>query len=268
MKYCTSYYQSEPVRQKVDELRFTVATLNDALGYAERHSDKRVIVEILDLHKERVPSIEKLHKLHEEMPNVYYDFYNLHDLVEYARWLGSYEHKYIMYHQPALTWGLIQILLYYKVSDIVIGEPLAFNMPELEKNVHDKARIRIRPYFAKPEIARGIETDSGIHHFWVLPQHMHLYEQYVDVIDLLDDNVVRETALVHTYTSGKEFSARLDTLIEGVECEVGASFIDEKFVMRRLSCGQNCLKNSNYCHHCDQYVKMFNVIAAQRKSSN
>lgn len=268
MKYCTSYFQSEPARQKVNELRFSIHVLNDALGYAERHSDKRVIVEILDLHAERTPTIEKLHKLHEEQMNIYYDFYNLHDLVEYARWLGDYENKYIMYHQPALTWGLVQILLYYKVCDIVIGEPLAFNMNELEKNVHPHARIRIRPYFAKPEIARGIETDLGIHHFWVLPQHMHFYEPYVDVIDLLDDNIVRETALVNTYTSNKEFSARLDTLIEGVECGIGASFIDDKFVQRRLTCGQSCLKNSNYCHFCDQYVKMYDVIAAQRKSSN
>lgn len=267
MKYCTSYFQSEPVRQKIDELRFSTAAMNDALGYAERHSDKRVIIEFLDLHAEHIPTIEKLHKLHQEQPNIYYDFYNLHDLVEYARAFDR-QANYIMYHQPALTWGLVQILLYYKVCDIVIGEPLAFNMNELEKNVHPHARIRIRPYFAKPEIARGIETDSGIHHFWVLPQHMHFYEPYVDVIDLIDNNIVRETALVNTYTSNKEFSARLDTLIEGVECGVGASFIDDKFVQRRLTCGQSCLKNSNYCHYCDQYVKMYDVIAVQRKSSN
>lgn len=268
MKYCTSYYQSEPVRQKIDELRFSSSVMNEALGYAERHSNKRVIVEFIDLHGEHIPQIEKLHKLHVEMPNVYYDFYNLYDLVEYARWLGKYEDRYIMYHQPALTWGLIQILLYYRVSDITLGEPLTFNMNELEKNVHPHARLRIRPYIAKPEIARGIETDPGIHHFWVLPQHMHLYEPYIDVLDLLDDNIVREAALVNTYTSNKEFSARLDTLIEGVECEIGASFIDDKFVQRRLTCGQSCLKNSNYCHFCDQYVKMYDVIAAQRKSSN
>lgn len=267
MKYCTSYFQSEPVRQKIDELRFSTAAMNDALGYAERHSDKRVIIEFLDLHADHIPTIEKLHKLHQEQPNIYYDFYNLHDLVEYSR---AFERQvdYIMYHQPALTWGLVQILLYYKVCDIVISEPLTFNMNELEKNVHPYARIRIRPYIAKPEIARGIETDSGIHHFWVLPQHMHFYEPYVDVIDLLDDNIVRETALVSIYTSNKEFSARLDTLIEGVECGIGASFIDDKFVQRRLTCGQSCLKNSNYCHYCDQYVKMYDVIAAQRKSSN
>ena len=269
MKYCTSYFQSEPIRKKVDELRFSTASFNEALIYAENHQDKRVIVEILDLHQERVPSVEKLHKLHEEQPNVYYDFYNLHDLVEYARWLGDYEHRYIMYHQPALKWGLIQILMYYKVSDIVIGEPLTFSTKELEKNVHSQGiKLRVRPYFAKPQIARGIEGDSGIHHFWILPQHMHFYESIFDVIDLIDDNVVRESALVNTYTSGNEFSARLDTLIEGVECSIGASFIDDKFVSRRLNCGQNCLKNNNYCHYCDQYVKMYDVIAAERKSSN
>lgn len=268
MQYCTSYYQSEPIRKKVNELRFSSRAINDALGYAERHPDKRVIIELLDLHDDYMPPMEKLHKLHTEQTNVYYDFYNLHDLVEYSRFLKDNENHYIMYHQPVLTWGLVQILLYHKVSDIVISEPLTFNMQELAQNIHPKVKIRVRPYFAKPEVARGIETDSGIHHFWILPQHIHLYEPYIDVIDLIDDNIVRETALVNTYTSNKEFAARLDTLIEGIESSIGASFIDEKFVQRRLNCGQNCLKNNNYCHFCDQYVKMYDVIAKQQETSN
>lgn len=267
MKYCTSYYQGEAIRKKVDELRFSVASLNDALGYAERHSEQRIIIEILNLHEANMPSKQKLHKLHQEQTNIYYDFYNLSDLIEYSREFNR-EVDYIMYHQPALTWGLIQILLYYRVSDITISEPLVFNMQELQKNVHPYARLRIRPYLAKPALARGVETDLGIHHFWVLPQHMHLYDQYVDVIDLLDDTVPRETALVLAYTCSEPYTARLDTLIEGVECGIGASFIDEKFVQRRLTCNQNCLKNRNYCHHCDQYVKMYDVIAKQRKDSN
>lgn len=267
MKYCTSYYQSEMIRKKVDELRFSAPTLNDALSYAERHPEQRIIVEILNLHEPFVPSKQKLHKLHQEQTNIYYDFYSLSDLIEYSREFNR-AIDYIMYHQPALTWGLIQILLYYKVSDITIGEPLTFNMQELQKNVHPYAQLRIRPHLAKPEFARGVETDLGIHHFWVLPQHLYLYDSYIDVIDLLDDTVTRETSLVSTYTSSEPYTARLDTLIEGVECGIGASFIDEKFVQRRLTCNQNCLKNHNYCHYCDQYVKMYDVVAAQRKDSN
>lgn len=268
MNYCTSYFQSEAIRQKVNELRFSTKALNDALGYAERHSDKRVIIEILDLHEQHLPAIEKLHKIHEECSNIFYDFYDLSDLVEYAKHFRR-NVNYIMYHQPALTWGLVQILLYYNVSDITLGEPLVFDMPEIKKNIQSRGvKIRIRPNFAKPMLARDVETDKGIHHFWVLPQHMYLYEDYVDILDLLDNNSVRETAVVNAYTSADPYTARLDTLIDGVECGIGASFIDDKFVQRRLTCHQNCLKNSNYCHFCDQYVKMYDVIAAQRKSSN
>ena len=268
MNYCTSYYQSEATRQKIHELRFSTKALNDALGYAERHSDQRVIVEILDLHETHLPNISKLHKIHEEMPNIFYDFYDLSDLVEYAKHFNRTV-NYIMYHQPALTWGLVQILLYYNVSDITLGEPLVFDLIEIQKNIKSHGvKIRVRPNFAKPPLAREVGTDKGIHHFWILPQHLHMYENYIDVIDLLDNNIVRETAIVNAYTCGQPYEGRLDTLIEGVECGIGATFIDDKFVQRRLTCGQNCLKNSNYCHHCDQYVKMYEVIAAQRKSSN
>ena len=164
---------------------------------------------------------------------------------------------------------MVQILLYYHVSDITIGEPLIFNVNELQKNIHSQGvTIRIRPDKARTGIETTLVEESGINHFWLLPQHISLYENYVDVIDLIDNSVTRESELVNIYTRNQPYSAMIDTLILGLNCPIGADFFDDKFEVRRLTCGQTCIKNKNNCHFCDQYAKMYDVIAAQRKSSN
>ena len=113
-----------------------------------------------------------------------------------------------------------------------------------------------------------LQNDNGAHHFWILPQHLYLYENYIDVIDLIDDNIVRETGLINAYTSTLPYNAHLSTLIQGLNSDIGAGFIDETFVNSRLNCGQYCMKNKNSCHRCDQYIKMYDVINLLKKNSN
>lgn len=268
MKICTSYFQSEYIRNQVQEIRYSMTALTPALEYSERHPEKKVIIEIFSLDDDKLPKIDKLHSLQQEHENIYYDFYILSDLVTYSKTFGRTP-THIMFHQPATTWGLIQILMYYNVSDITIDEPLTFNMPEIAANVRANGiNIRIRPNIAKNRYEQEMESDSGIRHFWVLPQHLNFYEEYVDVLDLIDNNSERETAVVNTYLSNKPYEASLSLLVEGIEKDVGASFIDDRFVIRRLNCGQTCMKNTNYCHYCDTMMRMYDIAAARHESSN
>lgn len=266
MKFCTSYYQNEDMRKKVDELRWSAYSLSNALEYSERHPDTRIIIEILNLADERTPSTDMLQKIQQENQQIYYDFYSLDDLITYADYTQS---NHIMYHQPALTWNLVQILLACNVSDITIGEPLTFNMNDVEKNIRSLGvKVRVRPYIARNNYQMKLQNDNGAHHFWILPQHLYLYENYIDVIDLIDDNTVREIGLINAYTSTLPYNAHLSTLIQGLNSDIGAGFIDETFVNSRLNCGQYCMKNKNSCHRCDQYIKMYDVINLLKKNSN
>ena len=266
MKFCTSYYQNENIRRKVNELRWSMYSFTGAIEYSEGHPDIRIIVEILNLSDSRTPSMDILNNIQQENNQIYYDFYSLDDLIAYADYTQS---NHIMYHQPALTWNLVQILLAYNVSDITIGEPLTFSMNDIEKNIRSLGvNVRVRPYIARNSYQMKLQNDNGAHHFWILPQHLYLYENYIDVIDLIDDNIAREEGLVNAYTSTLPYNAYLSTLIQGLNTEVGAQFIDETFVNSRLNCGQYCMKNKNSCHRCDQYIKMYDVINLLKKNSN
>lgn len=267
MKICTSYFQPEFICNQVQEIRYSMTALMSALEYAERHPEKKIIIEIFSLDDNKLPKIDKLFALQQERDNIFYDFYILSDLVKYSK--SNHRPSRVMFHQPATTWGLIQILMYYNVSDITIDEPLTFNMSEIAANVRANGiNIRVRPNIAKNRYEQEMESDSGIRHFWVLPQHLNFYEEYIDVLDLIDNNSERETAVVNTYLNNKPYEASLSLLVEGIEHDVGASFIDDRFVIRRLNCGQTCMKNTNYCHYCDTMMRMYDIAAARHVSSN
>lgn len=264
MRYCTSYYQKENIRAKVNEVRFTIQNLTLALTYATEHKDKRIIVEVPSLTANKIPSVEKLFKLQQETENLILDFYELQDLAKYSKTTGS---RHIMYHYPAVTWAMIQILMYYKVSDIYIGEPLVFDLPAVGEYIKDRGVIvRVCPHRVKTEFTKNIETDLGIRHFFILPQDAAWYEKYIDVLELVDHNVVREEALVNTYTADKPYVHALDYLIENIGSELPAGVVDERWRNRRLRCQQKCLKDPKECDFCLKHMNLFEAVKKARES--
>lgn len=265
MKYCTSNHQQELRRKKVQELRFNVHNLNGALNFLENHPDYRILIEIPEL-KTCGIELNKLLPLAYENEQIVLDLYKLEDLITVAK--EAKNKCSYMYHFQVNNWGLAQILMYYKVSDMLIGEPLCFQMDKVKKNIKDNYPINIRicPHIAPSYIAR--ECFSGINNFWVLPQHMSIFEDVVDVCDILDPNDIREAALLDIYTSEKPYELTLDTLITNMTAPaVSAIKIDANFVRRRKNCGQVCMENKNSCHLCDVYFKLASIPSILPKES-
>lgn len=264
MKYCTSFYQPESIRNKVDEIRFTAQNLTIALDYAIQHINKRIIVEITSLNAANLPTIEKLYKIQEKTSNLILDFYDLQDLIQYSKRTKSTN---IMYHYPVISWAMIQILLYYHVSDIYIGEPIVFDLPAVKSYIKNhNVNIRVCPHKVKTELTKNIESDLGIHHFFILPQDANWYEEYIDVFELIDHNIVREEALVNAYTSPEPYQYNLNYIIENLNVELPAGVIDERWRQRRLQCHQKCLKDIKECNFCAQHLKIFETIIKKKES--
>lgn len=264
MKYCTSNHQQELTRKKVDELRFNVHNLNGALSFLENHSNYRVLIEIPELSNAGI-ELNKLLPLAYENPQIVLDLYKLEDLITVAK--NAIKPCSYMYHFQVNNWGFIQILLYYKVSDILLGEPLTFQMDKVKKNIKENFNVKIRicPHVAPSYIAK--ECFNGTKNFWVLPQHISLYEDTVDVCDILDPNVIREQTLVDLYTCNKPYEYVMDTLITNMSTKVYASKIDEKLIRRRKNCGQVCMENNNKCHLCDTYFALASKPGLLKKES-
>lgn len=264
MKYCISYRQNPDIRAKVDEIRFPVQTLSLAVTYATENPDKRIIIEI-PANADKLPSIEKLSKLQESTPNITYEFYELQDLIKYNKATNC--GRSYMYHYPITTWAMIQILKFHKVSDILLGEPLLFCLDDIFNYVKEQnIKIRACPHKVRNNLLKDIPTDIGIRHFFVLPQHVHLYEEYIDVLEISDEDDVRERGLIQTYTSGNPYLFPLNLLIENIGTSNPPDFIDNKWVHKRIYCQQKCIKSPTECDYCNKHMKLFEAVKSIEES--
>ncbi len=267
MLLCSSYYQNDIYREKVDQIRFSMYNFNNALSYLMTHSEKNIIIEILSLHEERdnhrvCPPIATMMKLQREN-NITYDFYSIEDLIEYYKLCAVDDNPDVKYkyfhHFPASSWGMIRILLEAKVSDIVLGEPFVFMKEAVDRYIHPYVQTRAYPHKGKPSLALEFENMPPIQHFFLLPQHMSMYN-HIDVLDLLDDNITRETALIDTYTK-PTYNFKLKHLIPSIKSEITGAYLDGEFAAKRSNCGQSCMKSEHVCHYCKTYEKMYETWA-------
>lgn len=237
---------------KIQEIRFPFRKMNEAMDYQQDHPDKTIILEIQDLKDPKMPSIDNLFDLQKQFPFIY-DFFDFTDFVIYCKstTLIDQEWRNVMYHYAATTWAMVHICTYYHARNIMVGEPLVFQCRALEKLRHQGYIIRANPQCGvNPAIA---DTNANaLQHFWVLPQHLHLYENYIDVFELYMPTTEQERGLIELYSTNYPYS--LDLLIREFPCpeQILGSEIDESFAEARLDCGQRCLTPLGTCHKCLQ----------------
>ena len=219
------------------------------------------IVEVLSIAKGNL-TIEKIKALAQENPNLFFDFYEMEDFKAAAR--DAEERKY-MYHFPVHTYMEVRYLMSFSgLSAIVLGEPLNMDLMNVALLIHSDLergiQIRVIPALGRPSAFNDFEGDTGITHFWILPQHMRLYAPYIDAIDLLDENLVRETALCKAYLSNEPYELSIKYLFKNMDADVLGAFVDEGWVKKRQTCQRRCLMHGPHCHKCEREEQMFNAI--------
>lgn len=250
MKICTSINQEPSVRAKADELFCPSNRLSEAISWCGRHPDKRMIVYFENL-KETNITIPKMFELQFEIDNLYFCFKTLQDMIQYARYesFNDIDPRHYMCAIAADTWALVRIYKYYKVSDIKIAGSLCFDMEHVKQEIHDAGiNVRLDPTGAMP---KEMIIQPGIQYFWILPQHTKYYESYVDIFDVMDPEPVREKTLVDYYSTQRDFDLPMRFFFTHLsDIKVLGTFVDERWVNKRLNCKQKCFGNSKGCIHC------------------
>lgn len=267
MKYAGSYRQVE-YYDYFDEIHFS--KLSQALEYyEEKNGTKDGCLEIYDLktqtfNGEKV-NIEFYHKTLEKYPQLRLQFYQFEDLLHY---IEKYIHSGDRYsfHLPADSYNLINSLTRYGASDIILDEPFLFDMDRIVNYIryyNENCKIHIRPYLGKPGWMPN--TESIMHHFWVLPQHIYLYEDYIDYVDIFADKIERERRLIEAYCIKHEYTNLLGPLVENCtyqDLKMSAGYVPLTLAERRLNCKQICLtRTPSICHQCDRCWSIMQHIA-------
>lgn len=192
-------------------------------------------------------------------PFVRLDFYEFHDLVEFS---SMTENNNYSYHYGVSDYNMLKTLIDLNVSHITLDEPLTFNMENVSwfiKSKNENCMIHVRPYLGKP--GWMLTTESILHHFWILPQHMNLYEEYIDYIDIFAEQESREMELIKIYCINKEYDYELAPLVLNAapsDAKMRGGFVTDDMAERRVNCKQICMSTApQRCHMCDIQLKAF-----------
>ena len=261
MKWCSSYRQVAAHVNDCAQFRYPITAFSLALELMEEHPDKQAIIEVPDLATANL-NIEKIWKLVKENPNLYFDFYKLEDYTHAAR---EAESRNYYFHYPLATYNAINYVLSMPgAAGITVMEPLTFEIQKVRDSVDTYAEglcIRMVPYIARPTEYNAIaDLDNGITHFWVLPQHINLYDAYVDYVDIIAGSIDRETALLNVYLQGS-YILRLDAIFSNINTDMIGNFVDDAWASRRLLCHQTCMQHGwRGCDFCKRQESIYSLL--------
>lgn len=258
MRLCASYHCKN---EFLDEIRYSVGLLDNAILYAQDYPERIIIIEILNLAQSNI-STKRLQEFASELSNLVYDCYLMEDYI----FLHQHNFEHIMYHYPITTYNELWAILQLSPYGVVIGEPLTFELSTVRKILDQQntyVQLRVVPHIGRPSAwAHLRDQDNGIKHFWIAPQMLHIYEPYVDVLELYDAKVERENALVNIYHKG-DYTFGLNSLLRNCESEILCPMITEGISQKRINCGQRCMRLPSNCHYCD---RMEDVIKLTKPS--
>ena len=134
------------------------------------------------------------------------------------------------------------------VTDIYVANELGFYLEKISPICKEK-NIAIRVY---PNVAQSNNkfNTPGIKKFFIRPEDVELYEQYVDVFEFWGP-IDKQPVLYDIYYSGR-WQGNLQDLILGLDEEVDNMKIMPVFGESRTCCRKKCAYNQ--CHICDNIL--------------
>lgn len=150
------------------------------------------------------------------------------------------------------TWDEFSGFLSIGVSDIFITGELGFELDKISAKAKEK-NVQIRCY--ANIIQSSWAGERGLKGFFIRPEDVDFYSNYVDVIEFYDA-VDQQNVLYDVYFHSKEWNGKLREIIKGLVSDVDNYYIlGSEFARRRSQCGKKCLKDSR-CELCDRLVEL------------
>ena len=260
MQFCTSYRQSPEIKNKMTEIRYPLKHLTLALDQIKEKQNHIAIIEILNLSSGNLNE-EQIHDLAVEYKNIYFDFYLFSDFKIIS---NKYQEQKYMYHYPIQSWIDLNYILHFDgLHSITIGEPLIFDIKKVKTLItrsRNNIQLRAYPTIGRPTVYNDYPGDHGLCHFWVLPQHIYLYENLIDIMDILSDDQEREEVLCDYYINNKPWLLQLSSFFKNMTTNVIGNYVLDEWAEKRLNCGQRCFMPSPTCHYCESQNTIYDLV--------
>ena len=166
------------------------------------------------------------------------------------------------YNEIITNWDRFNGFLSLDVTDIFIGEELAFSAKILSKSAKENNKsLRV---FCNVCQSSWEETPS-IKTFFVRPEDIELYDGIIDTFEFYvgRDDINRLNTLYEIYTRDKSWFGKLSEIIVGYTGEEDSRFILPRFGQKRLECEKVCSHGIQpACHICDRIIELEQTLKA------
>jgi len=163
----------------------------------------------------------------------------------------QYGFRFMLASEAHSGWDL-KMLQDFGAEYAYVGIPLFFNLKRIRDNEAYTIKLRAIPTVS---YNHHYPYSSGVCGQWIRPEDVEAYEDYIDIMEFEFCEVPREETLFKVYAEQKEWSTRLDILVEDLGSSALNRMIPENLVEARLQCNHRCM-NGGTCHICETVLKM------------
>ena len=159
------------------------------------------------------------------------------------------------------TWKLFLRAQQAGATYFLFGEPLTFMMRRLHEVKKDNYIYSMIPCACDES-----HYTKDICQFWVLPQHMYLYEGFMDYAVIPFTTLNQTQTVIDSYWSDKDYVYPLYLLIYNMESKykLPANWFTDKFAKLRLDCEQECIVGNPRCHYCERECHWWDFVRENR----
>lgn len=234
MKYCINLNENRNFKylDEVDEILINWTKIDKTLSqFLEQHSHQTVILQV---------AIVWTEQMFDYFDAIVKKYKNIKFCIPFEDAKLMVEHNYPFYFiESAWTLEEFYTFLSYPITDITLMGDMGFKLNKLSSYAHDKGvKIRVKPHMCNGSALT--EAIPDILHFFIRPEDIESYEEYVDICDLYAlDN--KANFFYKVYAKQKKWFGNLKELILFMEDDIDSRSLIPAFGRYRVKCGHKCM---------------------------
>jgi len=159
-----------------------------------------------------------------------------------------------MFYNFAKDFSTIKAMQMAGASEVCIVEDLCFSLDKIQDFRKEGLKIRIFPDVA--QVASGCHDLPVLTNFWIRPEDVELYAQYVDTFEIWHNKNL--STIFKIYKQG-QWKGDIREIITDYRDSLENTSIAPYFGQSRISCGKACLRGRcNVCFRIQELAERFN----------
>lgn len=255
MKYSLPFYMDNPYLNKTDEIsiKYEAADEPELAAFIDEHPNQRIVLKIAknhDLTDENFHYLAELFKLY-AAGAVVCRFESL-TISSAAAALPHFFNFTCRDLEEVMT------IAAQGVTDIYIGGNLGYQV----KQIRDITSCNIRLY---PNLAQSaIDASDPQTKFYIRPEDVEKYEEYIDYLEFYCPSDIRETAqLYKIYAIDHLYNGWLSGIIKGAPKQIHNACVPNVLIDARLKCNKACVYWQTKCKICEKGYELAQTLYAK-----